>query len=554
MLVTLNVKNFAIIDNIQIDFDEGLTVLTGETGAGKSLIIDAISLLFGERASTELVRYGEQKAVIEGLFSNYDKKIIELLDEFSIEYDENEFLFIKREIYQTGKSLCKINNQTVSLNQLKQISEYIGDIHSQLETFGLINPKNYLSFIKDDFIDNKLIEYNKELKQYKEVSDELKGLVNDIKENSLKEDYLKFQLNELEKANLSIDEEAELQQELKLLSDSEKVKSLITNIKDIYSNSDVLEKIYESISIFDKLSNYSETFGNMKNTVEESYYNLEAISTDKIFYSGLFDFNEQRFNEINDRLGMFSDLKRKYKKTIDQLIEYRELIRKDLESISNYDHLKEELEKQIKKSYDKTVSLALEIRNQRQNIASQLVKNMESHLLDLQLNNAKFDIVFNEIDENNINFNKDGIDIIDFYVSFNKGEPLKPLSKTASGGELSRFMLALKTVLGDKLPMQTKIFDEIDSGVSGSIAYSIGKKLQNIAKNSQVLCITHLPQVASIAKNHYKISKGIIEDRTFTKIELLNKKQRIHEIACMLSNGNITETSLKYAEELLGNQ
>lgn len=554
MLVTLNVKNFAIIDNIQIDFDEGLTVLTGETGAGKSLIIDAISLLFGERASTELVRYGEQKAVIEGLFSNYDKKIIEILNEFSIEYDENEFLFIKREIYQTGKSLCKINNQTVSLNQLKQISEYIGDIHSQLETFGLINPKNYLSFIKDDFIDNKLIEYNKELKQYKEVSDELKELVSNIKENSLKEDYLKFQLNELDKANLSIDEEAELQQELKLLSDSEKVKSLITNIKDIYSNSDVLEKIYESISIFDKLSNYNETFGNMKNTVEEAYYNLEAISTDKIFYSGLFDFNEQRFNEINDRLGMFSDLKRKYKKTIDQLIEYRELIRKDLESISNYDHLKEELEKQLKKSYDKTVSLALEIRSQRQNIASQLVKNMESHLLDLQLNNAKFEVVFNEIDKNNINFNKDGIDIIDFYVSFNKGEPLKPLSKTASGGELSRFMLALKTVLGDKLPMQTKIFDEIDSGVSGSIAYSIGKKLLNISNNSQVLCITHLPQVASIAKNHYKISKGIIEDRTFTKIELLNTKQRIHEIACMLSNGNITETSLKYAEELLRNQ
>ena len=554
MLVTLNVKNFAIIDNIQIDFDEGLTVLTGETGAGKSLIIDAISLLFGERASTELVRYGEQKAVIEGLFSNYDKKIIELLDEFSIEYDENEFLFIKREIYQTGKSLCKINNQTVSLNQLKQISEYIGDIHSQLETFGLINPKNYLSFIKDDFIDNKLIEYNKELKQYKEVSDKLKELDNNIKENSLKEDYLKFQLNELDKANLSIDEESDLQQELKLLSDSEKVKSLITNIKDIYSNSDVLERIYESISIFDKLSNYNETFGDMKNAVEEAYYNLEAISTDKIFYSGLFDFNEQRFNEINDRLGMFSDLKRKYKKTIDQLIDYRESIRKDLESISNYDNLKEELEKQIKNSYNKTVSLALEIRNQRQNIASQLVKNMESHLLDLQLNNAKFEVVFNKIDENNIIFNKDGIDIIDFYVSFNKGEPLKPLSKTASGGELSRFMLALKTVLGDKLPMQTKIFDEIDSGVSGSIAYSIGKKLQNIANNSQVLCITHLPQVASIAKNHFKISKGIIEDRTFTKIELLNKEQRIHEIACMLSNGNITETSLKYAEELLGNQ
>ena len=554
MLVTLNVKNFAIIDNIQVDFNEGLTVLTGETGAGKSLIIDAISLLFGERASIDLVRHGETKATIEGLFSNYDNKIIELLNEFNIEYDENEFLVIKRELYQNGKSLCKINNQTVSLNQLKQISEFIGDIHSQMETFGLVNPKNYLSFLKDEYIDNKLIEYNLQLKQYKKYLSELQKLENDIKENSMKEDYLKYQLNELEKANLDLEEESNLQKEMKVLSNSEKVKSLITNIKEIYNESDLLDKIYESISTLDKLSNYDESFKNMKNAVEEAYYNLEAISSDKLFHSASFDFNEDRFNEINDRLGLYSDLKRKYKKSIEELIKYRDDIKKDLENIGNYDLLKEELTNNVKISYNNTLLIANEIRNKRKEIALNLIKMMENHLLDLQLNNAKFEITFNEIDENNIVFNKDGIDIIDFLVSFNKGEPLKPLSKTASGGELSRFMLALKTVLGDKLPMQTKIFDEIDSGVSGSIAYSIGKKLENIAVNSQVLCITHLPQVASIANNHYKISKGIIEDRTFTKVELLDSEKRIYEIANMLSNGKISDASLKYAEELLENK
>ena len=264
MLVTLNVKNFAIIDNIQIDFDKGFTVLTGETGAGKSLIIDAISLLFGERASNDLIRYGEQKATIEGIFSNYDNKIKEYLDELSIDYDEDEFLVIKRELYQTGKSICKINNQTISLSQLKQISEYIGDIHSQLETFGLINPKNYLSFLRNEEIDENIIKYQNELKLYKNTLNELEELESKITENSLKEDYLKYQLNELEKANLNVDEEYNLQNELKILSNSEKMKSLIQTIKDTYSNSDLLDKIYESISVIDKLSQYDERFINIK--------------------------------------------------------------------------------------------------------------------------------------------------------------------------------------------------------------------------------------------------------------------------------------------------
>lgn len=552
MLVTLNVKNFAIIDNIQIDFENGLTVLTGETGAGKSLIIDAISLLFGERASNELIRHGEQKATIEGVFSNYDNKIIEYLQEYNIEYDENEFLIIKRELYQSGKSICKINNQTISLSQLKQVSEFIGDIHSQLETFGLINPKNYLSFLKNDEIDNLLINYSNELKQYKKYVSELNDLENKITENSLKEDYLKYQLNELDKANLSIEEEIELSNELKILSNSEKMKTLISTIKDSFDNNDLLSNLYESISAFDKLSSFDERFNELKKITEEAYYNLEDVSNNKLLSNSLYDFDERRFNEINDRLGLYSDLKRKYKKNISELIEYQNKLRLDLENIGNFDLLKDNLNKNIVKSYNNTLDYAKRISQLRKNNAIIIENTIKEHLLDLQLNNAKFEILFNETNE--IIFNKDGIDSIDFLVSFNKGEPLKPLSKTASGGELSRFMLALKTILGDKLPMQTKIFDEIDSGVSGNIAYSIGKKLKNISKNSQVLCITHLPQVASLADNHLKISKDVIDNRTFTKIKLLSYEERINEIASMISNNNISEASLKYAEELLKNQ
>lgn len=552
MLVTLNVKNFAIIDNIQIDFENGLTVLTGETGAGKSLIIDAISLLFGERASNELIRHGEQKATIEGVFSNYDNKIIEYLQEYNIEYDENEFLIIKRELYQSGKSICKINNQTISLSQLKQVSEFIGDIHSQLETFGLINPKNYLSFLKNDEIDNLLINYSNELKQYKKYVSELNDLENKITENSLKEDYLKYQLNELDKANLSIEEEIELSNELKILSNSEKMKTLISTVKDSFDNNDLLSNLYESISAFDKLSSFDERFNELKKITEEAYYNLEDVSNSKLLSNSLYDFDERRFNEINDRLGLYSDLKRKYKKNISELIEYQNKLRLDLENIGNFDLLKDNLNKNIVKSYNNTLDYAKRISQLRKNNAIIIENTIKEHLLDLQLNNAKFEILFNETNE--IIFNKDGIDSIDFLVSFNKGEPLKPLSKTASGGELSRFMLALKTILGDKLPMQTKIFDEIDSGVSGNIAYSIGKKLKNISKNSQVLCITHLPQVASLADNHLKISKDVIDNRTFTKIKLLSYEERINEIASMISNNNISEASLKYAEELLKNQ
>lgn len=550
MLVTLNVKNFAIIDNIQIDFNKGFTVLTGETGAGKSLIIDAISLLFGERASNDLIRYGESKATIEGVFSNYDEKIIELLKEFDIEYDENEFLIVKRELYATGKSICKINNQTITLAQLKRVSEYIGDIHSQLETFGLINPKNYLSFLKSNEIDSEISEYEVLLKDYHKLNNELTNLLDKMNENMQKQDFLEYQAKELERAGLDCNEEENLQNELKVLSNSENMKELITSLREIYNDGDVVDKIYESLDIVKKLESYDSRFANLKQVIESAYYDLDAVATDKLLSVGNYDFDERRFEAINERLGMYSDLKRKYKKTTQELIEYLDSIKKDLNNIENFDVIKADLEKEVNEAYEKTLAKANVIRKLRMEKAHEIENEIKVHLQDLQLLNAKFEIEFNNIDDN-VTFFKDGIDEIDFMVSFNKGEPLKALSKTASGGELSRFMLALKTVLGDELPMQTKIFDEIDSGVSGAIAYSIGKKLYAISKKSQVLCITHLPQVAALADNHLRISKVVEEGRTYTKINILNGENRIYEIASMISNGKPTDASLNYAKELL---
>lgn len=547
MLATLNVKNFAIIDNIKIDFNDGLTVLTGETGAGKSLIIDAISLLFGERASNDLIRYGEDKATIEGLFSNYDFNIKELLNKYDIDYDESDYLIVKRELYASGKNICKINNQNVTLNQLKEISMYIGDIHSQLETFGLINPKNYILFLHNPKTNELLELYENNLKKYRKAKKEYDELISKNDENIKRLDFIKYQLNELTQAKLSLSEEEELKNESKFLSNFEDVSSALFDLKNNYLNDQTFSNLYEALNLMQKLSKYDEKYLELKNILEEAYYNIEEVANDKSLSVNEIDFDERRLDEVNERLATYSELKRKYKMTTEELIALKEKLETTINEVDNFDFNLKELEKTVNIYLDEVMNVGNNLHEERVKISKQIMNEIIPHLLDLQLNNTLF-----EIDVNNTkNLLRDGLDEVNFNVTFNKGEPLKPLSKIASGGELSRFMLALKTVLGDNLPMQTKIFDEIDSGVSGNVAYSIGKKLHNISKTSQVLCITHLPQVASVADHHIKISKTLIEGRTITKIDVLDYDGRIQEIASMISNGVPTEASLNYAKELL---
>ena len=547
MLATLNVKNFAIIDNIKIDFNDGLTVLTGETGAGKSLIIDAISLLFGERASNDLIRYGEDKATIEGLFSNYDSNIKGLLNKYDIDYDESDYLIVKRELYASGKNICKINNQNVTLNQLKEISMYIGDIHSQLETFGLINPKNYILFLHNSKTNELLELYENNLKKYRKAKKEYDELISKNDENTKRLDFIKYQLNELTQAKLSLSEEEELKNESKFLSNFEDVSSTLFELKNNFLNDQTLSNLYESLNLMQKLSKYDEKYLEFKNILEEAYYNIEEVANDKSLSVNVIDFDERRLDEVNERLAIYSELKRKYKMTTEELIAFKEKLENTINEVDNFDFNLKELEKNVNIYLDEVMNAGNNLHEERVKISKQIMNEIMPHLLDLQLNNTLF-----EIDVNNTkNLLRDGLDEVNFNVTFNKGEPVKPLSKIASGGELSRFMLALKTVLGDNLPMQTKIFDEIDSGVSGNVSYSIGKKLHNISKTSQVLCITHLPQVASVADHHIKISKTLIEGRTITKIDVLDYDGRVQEIASMISNGVPTEASLNYAKELL---
>lgn len=544
MLVSLFVKNFAIIDNIQVDFKEGMSVLTGETGAGKSLIIDAIGLLFGKRASPDWVRYGESKAVIEGVFSGFSPKIKEIL---GFEPEEEEYLVIKREIYSNGKSLCKVNNETISLAQLTEISEEIGDIHSQFDTQGLFNPKNYLQFLDDAETEALLAEYRTNLQEYQEAASKYNSFLNKQREDRERLDFLKYQLQELDRINPSLEEEEDLKARSHYLNNFGTVSENMRSVLNLFEENSLLDKIYESLVFLDKLGSFDPRFLEYKKQIESGYYDIsDAVSEIAQEFKKL-DFDESELDAVNSRLSAYSDLRRKYRKTTEEIVAYREQLRTDLNNIENYDFLIDELEKNVKKTYDKTLQIAKNISEKRRINARKLEKDILENLADLQLKNAEFKIVFND----DLKFRKDGIDEVDFTITFNKGEPLKSLSKIASGGEMSRFMLALKTLVSEKLNLQTIIFDEIDNGVSGAIAHSIARKLKKISERIQVLCVTHIPQVASISDHHYHIQKQRDGERTTTKVEELDYDGRVIEIAKMISNGQVTDASKNLAIELL---
>lgn len=544
MLLSLYVQNFAIIDNIQIEFKDNMTVLTGETGAGKSLIIDAIGLLFGNRASSNLVRYGEDKAVIEGVFSILPDYVKELTGS-----DEDDVLIIRREIYANGKSICKVNNQNFTLSQLVEISELVGDIHTQFDTQRLFNPKNYLNFIDDEEVKSLIEDYSVELKSYNSINKEYNSLLNKNNNDLQRLEFLKFQIQELESAKISVEEEEDLKLRSNYLMNYENILNNLKQIVELYEENNTLDNIYNSLANLSKLESYDQKYGKYKQTIEDSYYTLtdtiEEITKDLKH----LDFDENELNEINDKLGVYSDFRRKYKKSTEDIIKYYLEIKNEVNNIENYDENITILEKKVKAAYNKTLETGKNIRGKRLILAKSLEENIINHLKDLKLKNTRFEVIFNSLD--NIAFKPDGIDEIDFNISFNTGEPLRPLSKIASGGELSRFMLALKVLVSKKLNLQTIIFDEIDNGVSGEVAYSIANKIHKISEKVQVLCVTHLPQVAAISDHQVNIKKLISGERTITQIQELNNDERVIEIAKMISNGEVTNASKNLAFELL---
>jgi len=549
MLVSLSVKNFAIIDNIKIDFSEGMNVLTGETGTGKSLIIDAIGLLFGNRASSNMVRFGEDKATIEGVFANLSNEAYLSLQENDIDFDINDVIIIKREIFSNGKSLSRINGASVTLSQLLDVTNYIGDIHSQFDAVSLLNPKNYLHFLKTPEIEKEISIYQKEFTEYRQNLNAYNELLKKEQDAKEKENFLKFQINEFMKYNLSVEEENNLKEESKFLSNYENIFENINEINLLAFENGTLDNLYLAISYLQKLEKIDDRYRVLRENLEENYYNLNDLFNNPLLKNKSYQFDENRLEEVNSRLGIYSDMKRKYKKDTEALITYFDNIKKELELIENYSYYLQKAKEKLDFSYNKTLEIAKNIRNKRIDFSHEIIEKVTKHLVDLQLQDTKFLISFNTLDK--IVFHTDGIDEVDFLVSFNKGESLKPLSKVASGGELSRFVLALKTALSANEKQKMRIFDEIDNGVSGRIAYSIAEKIKHIANDSQVICITHLPQVASIADTHYKILKNVKDNRTYTEIIKLDFDNRIIEIAGMISKGNPTAASLSLAKELL---
>ncbi len=545
MLQRLIVKNFAIIENIEIEFKDKMTVLSGETGAGKSLIIDAIGLLFGKRASVDLIRYKETKATITGIFTN-TKEIIEYLQEKYLNLGDGESLIISRDLYLNSSSVAKVNSDVVSINILAELGELIGDIHNQFDSQALTHPKNYLNFLADDGIKDKLSNYKVLLNEYKQTKKEYDALVKENEENTKQIDFIKYQLKELKAAHLNLTEEEDLKNQENYLKNYEVISTAFEEIKELLEDRGSLDNIASTFSRLSALKINPEA-EELIEKIKSSYYELDASYDELKQMNRSLEFDPEALDQINERLSVYSSLKRKYKLNTEGLINLEGELFDKVSKIDTYDLDLKEIKAKLDKSYSNAYKEAETISKLRKEKAVNFEKEITANLRDLELIKTNFKIEFTKLSE----LSDNGFDKVDFLVSFNEGEPLKSLSKVASGGELSRFMLALKVMINEKMNYQTMIFDEIDSGVSGKTAYAIANKLKQIANFSQVLSVTHLPQVAAIADSHLFISKEVLDGRTVTKLKHLENEERVIEIAKMISNGIVTDASYNLALELL---
>ena len=475
MLTNLHVQNFAIIDKIDIDFKKGLTVITGETGAGKSLIIDAIGLLVGAKATPSLVRMGCSKATIEGIFDNLSDSIKEFLKELDIE-DEEE-LILRRDIHSTGKSTFRVNGITVTLAQVESLCEDLLDIHIQNDTLRLFNPKNYLSFIDDTETNLVLLEYKKLLFDYQTVLTEYKKLLKSKDESDQNLDYIKFQLNEITNANLIIGEEEDLLDELKVLNNFENIYQNLQNIKVLLNENNISDNLYEVLDSLKKLKLMKPSYLQFFNDIESAYYVIEELNSFIKTELGSLEYDEDRLNEINERLTTITRLRRKYKLDVEGILELKEQLEKQIDSVDNFEFFEKELKTKVLNAYENLKNCSIKLSNTRYAKASSLKNNILSTLKELMLDKVRLEFVFNKVNYDNFldasYFKKDGVDSCDILISFNVGEDLKPLAKVASGGEMSRVMLALKSHLFINKKLSTVIFDEIDTGMSGIVAEGV---------------------------------------------------------------------------------
>lgn len=552
MLQTLSIKQFAIIDELDINFSDGLTVMSGETGSGKSIIIDAIGQLIGMRASSDYVRHGEKKAIIEGIFDiDESKDAINILESLAIDVDE-DFLLVKREIFSSGKSICRINNQTVTLQDLRKVMQELLDIHGQHETQSLLKQKYHLQLL-DDYADNQysdlLNQYQLSYNQYKNKRKELEELESADQALLQRLDLMKFQLEELTEASLKEGEVDQLESDIKRIQNSEKLNLALNNAHQVLTDESAIpDRLYE-------LSNYLQTindivpekFVRLKEDIDQFYYMLEDAKHEIYDEMANTEFDEQVLNEYESRMNLLNNLKRKYGKDITELIAYQSKLANEIDKIENYEQSTSQLREEIKTLYNEVIDIGKKLSQERRRVARELRDHIVSEIQNLQMKDANLEISFKPLDEPTI----EGIGFVEFLISPNRGEPLKSLNKIASGGELSRIMLALKSIFVKSRGQTAILFDEVDSGVSGQAAQKMAEKMRDIAQYIQVICISHLPQVASMSDHHLLISKASNADRTTTQVKELKDENKIDEIARMISGASVTELTRENAKEMI---
>lgn len=564
MLAQITIKDFAIIDEITVNFNDGLTVLTGETGAGKSIIIDAIQLLAGARASVEFVRHNSDEAWIEGIFfiDNDNHNVYSILKELDIQVDDEEgSIILQRIITAKGKSICRINGKLVTLSILKEVGQTLIDIHSQHETQSLMHPENHIKLL--DYYEFNKINLTKEayLELYEELNElqkKFKQLTESEKQFNERTDLLSFQLNELQSANLEIGEDEELENERHRLMNYEKLfENLQLSYHSLFGDNKALDFLSQAATSLEQIEDIDPSFKKISEEIKSHYYGLEELSYQIRQHLDGLEYDPQRLDEVESRLHEINRLKRKYGREIDQLISLMIEMEEELEQLENKEVHLESLQKQILSLQKDTLVEAENLRKTRQQVAEKLKNEIKKELKDLYLEKAIFDVEFSTIDgdiiwkDKKVKLTKNGLDQIQFLISTNPGEPLKPLHKVASGGEMSRIMLALKRIFSEQQNVTSVIFDEVDTGVSGRVAQAIAEKINEISKKSQVICITHLPQVAAMADQHLLIEKELDKDRTKTKVIKLTKEQSVEELARMISGSELTETTKKHALELI---
>ena len=535
MIRHIRIKDFAIIENVEVDFHEGLNIITGETGAGKSIVIEAVSLALGSRADTAFVRSGKDKAQIQMI----------------ADLDGEEYV-ITREISSSGRNICKINDEIVTLTRLNELCRKIADIHGQYDHQSLLDPDYHIQLV--DMYHRDAISPIKEAvakayDDYSSLRSKLKALLTDAARGQRQRDFMQYEFDELEAADLISGEDQELEEKIALLRNSEKIYE---SLAGAYYTADeaelsVLSSLKSIMDTLSGISSYSQDLKTLDQRVSELYYEFEDITSSIRDCRDGAVFSPEELDTAIARLETIDRLRTKHDKTLDELITYRDELREELLHIENADSMKEEMESKLADMRHDLISACDQLSAARKEAAAELEKKITAELKDLNFSDAVFSIRFDKAETLSVN----GSDTVEFMISANRGEPLKPLSKIASGGEMSRIMLAFKKIIGDYDAIPTMIFDEIDSGISGITASVVGRKLTEIAETHQIICITHLPQIAACGSHNYRIAKESDDSMTYTTVLPLSKEEKIREIARLLGGSNITETTLRSAEELI---